>query len=352
MILVSRSSSIRSQIVKFGGNQLLSPRSAVANIRWNTNWHAVKELEHASVETLREEGFKPSLPCLLPRRSFADMPAIGKWFQRSLGGSEEVAMNLGYLNRFGHAMVPLEFTRLPPLEASEPIKYDFMRSKAPLSLFLEWTQHAAPGTLDRLYLAQASFADLPQDLVDDLPAPELVTKVGKGDIYDTNIWIGLSPTYTPLHRDPNPNLFVQLAGSKSVRIVKPEVGEKVFAHVQRVLGKSGSAAFRGEEMMRGDERAMLEDQVWGKCSELSDESLRGYEIELGSGDGLFIPKGWWHSIKGTGKGITASVRYSALPASLVPLVKSEYLGQLVVSVITTVFSWRSTTIWASGLYRT
>ena len=272
-----------------------------------TRWHSVNELEDATVDTFRDEGFKPSLPCVLPRRSFARLPAVGKWFQRSLGVSEEVAMNLGYLDRFGHAMVPLEFTRLPSLEASGPIEHGFMRSKAPLSLFLEWTQHAEPGTLDRLYLAQASFADLPQGLVDDLPAPELVTKVGKGDIYDTNLWIGISPTYTPLHRDPNPNLFVQLAGSKTVRVMEPEVGQEVFAHVQRFLVKSGSAAFRGEEMMQGDERSLLEEQIWDDIPE-STGSFIGYEAQIGSGDGLFIPQGWWHSIKGTGEGITASVR--------------------------------------------
>ena len=283
------------------------PRFVSVNTIKKTCWRTINELEDATVNTFRNESFKPSLPCILPRQSFARLPAIGKWFQRSLGVSEKVAMNLGYLDRFGHAMVPLEFTQLPSLETSGPMKHDFMRSKAPFSLFLEWTQHVEPNTLDRLYLAQASFADLPQGLVDDLPAPELATKVGKGDIYDTNLWIGISPTYTPLHRDPNPNLFVQLAGSKTVRVIEPEVGQEVYAHVQRILGKSGSAAFRGEEMMQGDERSLLEEQIWDDTAE-SARSFIGYEAKIGSGDGLFIPQGWWHSIKGTGEGITASVR--------------------------------------------
>ena len=283
------------------------PRFVSVNTIKKTRWRTINELEDATVNTFRNESFKPSLPCILPRQSFARLPAIGKWFQRSLGVSEKAAMNLGYLDRFGHAMVLLEFTQLPSLEASGPMKHDFMRSKAPFSLFLEWTQHVEPNTLDRLYLAQASFADLPQGLVDDLPAPELVTKVGKGDIYDTNLWIGISPTYTPLHRDPNPNLFVQLAGSKTVRVIEPEVGQEVYAHVQRILGKSGSTALRGEEMMQGDERSLLEEQIWDDTTE-SARSFIGYEAQIGSGDGLFIPQGWWHSIKGTGEGITASVR--------------------------------------------
>ena len=214
-------------------------------------------------------------------------------------------MNSAYLEPLGHAMVPLEFTRLP--SRTEQTGSDFLRSKAPLNLFVEWTQKAGTDTLNRLYLAQASFSDLPQAMIDDLPAPDIVTKAGKGDIYDTNLWIGVPPTYTPLHRDPNPNLFVQLVGQKTVRMMKPEDGQEVFAHVQRTLGKFGSATFRDEGMMKGRERSVLEDAIWGDSQSLPGNISTGYEVPLKSGDGLFIPNGWWHSIKGVGEGITGSV---------------------------------------------
>ncbi|KAL9119440.1 MAG: hypothetical protein Q9187_004010, partial [Circinaria calcarea] len=201
-------------------------------------------------------------------------------------------------------MVPLEFTRLPA--SSERTGNEFLRSKAPLSLFLEWTQKAESDTLDRLYLAQASFLDLPRAMVHDLPVPDFVTKAGKGDIYDTNLWIGVPPTYTPLHRDPNPNLFVQLVGRKIIRMVEPEKGLEIFAHVQRDLGNSGSASFRDEGMMKGQERRVFEDIIWDDSQILSEKMSTGYEVHLGSGDGLFIPNGWWHSIKGVGEGITGS----------------------------------------------
>lgn len=44
--------------------------------------------------------------------------------------------------------------------------------------------------------------------------------------------------------------------------------------------------------MGGAEREALEDEVWGRSG--GDEC---WEAEVGSGDGLFIPKGWWHSIR-------------------------------------------------------
>ena len=59
-------------------------------------------------------------------------------------------------------------------------------------------------------------------------------------------------------------------------------------------------------MMQGEERRVLEKTVWG------DEEVEGpdgWEAELESGDALFIPKGWWHSVKGVGEGINGSVNW-------------------------------------------
>ena len=285
-------------------------------------------LEDASVKTFRVKAFNPSVPCIMPRGQFAALPAIRKWFRTD--SDERTVINSAYLERFGHAMVPLEFTRLP--SSKEHLDNDFLRSKAPLSLFLEWTQKAGIDTLDRLYLAQASFSDLPQAMVEDLPTPDIVTKAGRGDIYDTNLWIGVPPTYTPLHRDPNPNLFVQLVGQKIVRILEPEKGQDVFAHVQRTLGRSGSAAFRDEDMMKGQERRVLEEFIWGDSQPLSGKASTGYEVHLGSGDGLFIPNGWWHSIKGVGQGITGSVSTLIIIINRGSGILTRLSGQLVVSM--------------------
>jgi len=141
---------------------------------------------------------------------------------------------------------------------------------------------------------------------DDLPTPEVVLKAGKGDVYDSSIWLGLAPTYTPLHRDPNPNLFVQSAGKKLVRLCRPETGRAIFAKVQEKIGGSASATMRGEEMMQGAEKRALEAEVWH-----DDTASRSavWEAELESGDAIFIPKGWWHSIKGVGDGMTGSVNW-------------------------------------------
>lgn len=167
-----------------------------------------------------------------------------------------------------------------------------------------------------IYLAQCSLSTLPESLQADIPVPSLVLQAGKGDVYESSFWLGRPPTYTPLHRDPNPNFFLQLAGHKVIRLFPPEVGDAIFDRVQDQLrltdgpGQS-SASFRGEEMMAGPERELLHRAVWH--DDISDGMTLaieyGQQVEVGLGEALFIPKGWWHSVKGVGSGITASANW-------------------------------------------
>ncbi|KAJ5373519.1 hypothetical protein N7517_005525 [Penicillium concentricum] len=281
-------------------------------------------LQNATLDTFQQRCFLPEQPAILPS-TFQNLPALKQWFNRASpestpGTSNPVAsLNVEYLHKHGaDAFVPLELTESTPTNAASVSDgttemHSFRQFHAPLSLFLDWmrTAETTPQST-RLYLAQCQLLDLPPMLRDDFPTPELVTLAGKGDVYDTNVWIGHPPTYTPLHRDPNPNLFVQLAGEKVVRLLAPADGQAVFGAVRRQLGKSGSreaAAFRGEEMMQGRERALLDEMVWGTPVSAGSDAGVGFEACLGAGDALFIPKGWWHSIKGVGGGVTASVNW-------------------------------------------
>ena len=116
--------------------------------------------------------------------------------------------------------------------------------------------------------------------------------------------MGRPPTYTPLHRDPNPNLFIQLVGTKVIRLMKPEDGRKLYAGAK---SGNGHANIRGEEMMLGGERDGLENAVWVDGNSNDNIAL---ETTLESGDGLYIPLGWWHSVRGIKRpenGVNASV---------------------------------------------
>lgn len=297
-------------------------------------YRTLEALRSIDVDAFRDQYFAPERPVLLPRSEFRNLPAVKNWFEitnpRSTSTSPyKSRLNLEYLQKHGAAaLVPLELTELavssPPANDNGDLSWQtgttnvvgFRQFHAPLAVFLEWmrTAETSPQST-RLYLAQCQLLDLPRVLRDDFPTPDIVAMAGKGDIYDTNVWIGHSPTYTPLHRDPNPNLFVQLAGQKVVRLLAPSEGQALFSSIRRQLGRAGgrdAAAIRGEEMMQGQERDLLDERVWGESAAAGSEgSSSGYEAHLKAGDGLFIPKGWWHSIKGVGEGVTASVSVQA-----------------------------------------
>lgn len=289
-------------------------------------------LQDAHIDTFRRQCFAPEKPAVLPRSHFRDLPAMKNWFQPP-GTTERsgTRLNVVYLQlHAADAFVPLELTETAPSDdqmsttdrshqnASNIVS--FRKFHAPLTLFLEWMRMAeATPQSTRLYLAQCQLLDLPPILRQDFPTPDIVAQAGKGDVYDTNVWIGHPPTYTPLHRDPNPNLFVQLAGQKVVRLLAPADGQAVFSAIRRQLGQSGgkdAAAFRGEEMMQGQEGALLDKMVWGVQPSPDSENGTGYEAHLEAGDALFIPKGWWHSIRGVGDGVTASVSMPSSPGKL------------------------------------
>ena len=277
-------------------------------------WHAVPTLPDASLATFKSEAFEPARPFLLPEGTFSTVPAIGKWFQRDVNTGYST-LNLSHLKQYGDTMLPVEY--------SNPVKgrdMAFQRGSAPLALFLSWMQHATSsfkaGTMitQKLYIAQAPLSLLPASLHNDLPVPEYVQEAGKGDIYDSSLWMGLSPTYTPLHRDPNPNLFVQLGGEKQIRILSPETGDRLFGCMREEIGDASdiangqqSVAYRGEEMMMGEEYRALEDKIWHEST--IEDFEDGWEAYVKSGDGIFIPKGFWHSVKGIGEGLTASVNW-------------------------------------------
>jgi hypothetical protein len=270
----------------------------------------ISSIDKLPVDQFRHEAFVPQQPRLITTSTdpsvntaaHCSIPAATKWFIVKPEGGQ--SLNIPYLERFKDVLLPCELVshraERSGLLADSAIEDEiFQRFYAPLDLFLTASQSSPT---PRLYIAQAQLLDLPQALRDDLPTPPVVLKAGKGDIYGANIWMGIPPTYTPLHKDPNPNLFLQLASNKLVRLFMPDIGAAIFRGVQERIRSHASAAFRGDEMMQGAERVALEDAVWN-CP----EGIDGFEVVVRPGDALFIPKGWWHSIKSIGTNVTASV---------------------------------------------
>ncbi|KAI1007791.1 hypothetical protein K3495_g442 [Podosphaera aphanis] len=273
------------------------------------------------LDVFQKRAFNAENPILVTAADTAQtgLPAAHKWFTTDVLTAipdkyRSSFISQKYLAPYAEIPLPYELTGPFDKTLSELLQVNsessnilpkiqptdrFHHFNAPLSMIF---YSRAPG----LYIAQASLLDLPFQLRQDLPTPEVVKKAGKGDIYGANLWLGNPPTYTPLHKDPNPNLFLQLAGRKRVRLYNPQVGLEIFRNVRTQLGEeiNYNGTFRGREMMEGIERVKLEEAVWGGSPQHAKE---GIDAELGQGDCLFIPKGWWHSIKSVGNALDGDI---------------------------------------------
>ncbi|KAM5346485.1 hypothetical protein ACJ41O_009490 [Fusarium nematophilum] len=290
--------------------------------------------ELTTVENFVEHAFRPQKPFLFGRDAGSPttlLPASSKWFvHESEDSSTSSAKFSPYMNKFQEWPFPYELVtpslsnkeallafrnwlssseeQADQLLASilEPSIVDvesrtFFQLFAPLRLLvkaLEFNQIQSSEQPEpvELYIAQSSLADLPRALQEDLPTPALVQRAGRGDVYSSSIWLGTEPTYTPLHRDPNPNIFSQLCSEKVVRLMEPRLGDRLYLDVQTRIRQQGNSRIRTIEMMEGKEREALHEAVWER--DPLPEGL--YEAELRPGDALFIPNGWWHSVKSRG----------------------------------------------------
>ncbi|OAP60595.1 hypothetical protein AYL99_05597 [Fonsecaea erecta] len=305
--------------------------------------------------TVFEQAYTQNLPARLPRSREHLPPACRKWFihddnvdfnlfgsssttvvdggaEKARPGSDEInvphssELRTSFWSEHASTFVPLEITTKNassaalrqssiPGEESE----GFERVEAPLEILIAYLSKQ-PQDMS-IYLAQCDLSSLPESMQSDVPIPRLLHAsssssgtIIKGDIYASSLWLGRPPTYTPLHRDPNPNLFIQLAGHKTIRLLPPHIGDALYHEVTTRLfpttPNSFSTTIRGEEMMVGPQKVALHDAIWNQSS-IYGELVRshGLETTLALGDALFTPRGWWHSVKGVGEGVTASINW-------------------------------------------
>lgn len=276
----------------------------------------VNTLREVSLDAFRS-GFVHAQPMLLPRylQGHHTLPALEKWFLHpTIEHPRRSHLNRLYLGAHGDSAVPVEWTRYGPLVGDRRPVIGFSRAELPLRTFVETLVDRVEGPQDQkfgqcvdgsFYLAQCPIQSLDPRLQEDLPTPDFVQRAGRGDIYENSIWLGLAPTFTPIHKDPNPNFFLQMAGCKEVRLFTPELGLAIVHEALQHL-RRGSSTRLDDGMMQGEQREVLYQLAWE--SERVNDSDQVFEATLVLGDGIFIPKGWWHSLRGVGGGMNGSVR--------------------------------------------
>jgi hypothetical protein len=144
---------------------------------------------------------------------------------------------------------------------------------------------------NRVFLAQYSLQEIPL-LEDDVKPFPAIIQTGKGSLYRTNIWMGgEGGTESPCHYDPFHNIICQVYGKKEVILYSPEENVNLYPAYGTVQKNTSLVDFISPDI--------IEHPLFSKAE--------GVRAVLEPGDGLYIPKGYWHYC--TSKAASCSVNF-------------------------------------------
>lgn len=115
--------------------------------------------------------------------------------------------------------------------------------------------------------------------------------------FPPHVWCGQNDTLTQLHFDELDNIFLQVYGQKSVTLFPPTDTRFLFQHKPDKtiwLRNAHRSCIPGTDVL--DHYALLHRQA------------TPYHVHMRETDALFIPKRWWHEVRGL-SGPSISVNY-------------------------------------------
>lgn len=131
-----------------------------------------------------------------------------------------------------------------------------------------------------------------------------------------NIWFG-GRTVSPLHHDPYHNILCQVHGAKYIRLYSPEHTSQLYPRSYQEPAPHLRSKATGGKTDSGHEGAQQETIDMSNNSSVDvyamqlspdedwDEKWPGIskvpylECVLEAGEALYIPKGWWHYVRGS-----------------------------------------------------
>lgn len=175
------------------------------------------------------------------------------------------------------------------------------------------TYRGGGAAAERLYVAQTPIDELQSRLREDIVVPPYCDLAAPADWRkpasllaamlpvrpppDIHVWLGHTTSVSPLHFDTKHNLLAQIVGHKRVCLFAPECSSALYAphggsSNQSQLGTVGLLDPRLGDS-NGTEYARVRDQF----PRFVTEALPNMHVcEIGPGDALYIPGGWWHHV--------------------------------------------------------
>lgn len=232
-----------------------------------------------SGEEFLRDHYARNRPVLVPH-VLGDSPAVRDWTPDRLA------------ERFGD--VPVEITA--GRERSGDYEQRFHETVRTVTLAELARMLAIAGESNDFYLvARNSFFENPRLRVlrEELrPPPGIIDDTDRRP-GSAKLWIGPAGTVTPLHHDEHSILFTQVHGRKRFRLVPSFDREYVYPR-DRYYSEVDPDAVDPER-----------HPLFARASVM--------EVEVGPGDGLFIPVGWWHWARSLSVSISATFSSFAGP---------------------------------------
>lgn len=217
--------------------------------------------DRLSPETFLKEHYSVHRPVILTGL-VDDWPALSKWspdyMEDKVGRDTPIELQKGRESTKSFEIDKLKLkTQIPFGEMA-----DFLRSGKPSN---DMYVTANNGAANRQALAPLweDFSDI----------PGFTQSTPENDGF---LWIGPQGTLTPFHHDLTHNLLIQVAGRKKVHVV-PSYEEARMRPVRKYFSQWSL------------------DDMLAAPAERRPQLL---ECEIGPGDALYIPVGWWHHVIG------------------------------------------------------
>lgn len=226
----------------------------------STRHGTIPRVKQLSPDAFLEEFYAPNLPCVI-EGAIDDWPALTKW-------------DPAYLKaKCGDQTVEVQANRTSAdtniLNVDQTMKFgDFVDIVERGEKTDDWymTANNDPGNRDALAA-----------LWDDIRLPDYLSQSDSDPIGGGFLWYGPAGTLSATHHDLTNNLMAQVIGRKRVKIVAPNESAHMYNHHNRYS------------------LVNLEEPDFEAYPDAKGITI--LDTEIGPGDLLFLPVGWWHSVR-------------------------------------------------------